>query len=219
MSLVMPRAFRDRVDAGRQLAPQLARFAGDNVTVLGLPRGGVPVAAAVAEYLNAPLDVIVVRKLGLPSHPEIAMGAIGEDGSRVLDRDFIARAGVSSAQVDLVERQERSTLESRLARFRGDTPPPNLSGRTAIIVDDGIATGATANVACLVARAWGAARVVVAAPVGGPDAAKNVPHADEVICLMQPADFAAVGAYYRDFGQTSDDEVVQLLAGKLGPAG
>ena len=203
--------FHDRTDAGRQLGAQLAGLRLDDVVVLGLPRGGVPVAAEVAAALSAPLDVIVVRKLGLPFQPEVAMGAIAEDGVRLLDRGLIERADVTPAQLDRVERAERANLDSRVALFRSGRPRVDLDGRTAIIVDDGIATGATASAACTVARGRGAARVIVAAPVGGLDAAQRVHGADEVICLTQPPGFHAVGAYYRDFGQTPEREVVALL--------
>jgi predicted phosphoribosyltransferase len=204
--------FRDRTDAGRRLGEHLASWRSPDVVVLGLPRGGVPVAAEVAAALGAPLDVIVVRKLGIPYQPEVAMGAIGEGGVRVLDDTLVARAGVSAAEVDAVEQRERATLESRVQRFRAGADRLDLTGRTAIIVDDGIATGATATAAAQVARKLGASRVVVAAPVGGPDAADRVGDADEVVCLLQPPGFQAVGAYYRDFGQTSEDEVAALLA-------
>ncbi|MGV8897432.1 MAG: phosphoribosyltransferase [Rhodoglobus sp.] len=201
--------FRDRSDAGRRLAARLADLGGD-VIVIGLPRGGVPVAAEVARALHASLDVIVVRKLGVPFQPEVAMGAIGEGGVKVLDDDLIRRAGVTAAQLASVERSERASLEVRVALFRPE--PLDLAGRTAIIVDDGIATGATASAACLVARALGAARVVMAAPVGGPDAVRHVSGADEVICLIQPRGFHAVGAHYLRFGQTAEDEVIELLS-------
>jgi predicted phosphoribosyltransferase len=204
--------FRDRTDAGHRLGEHLASWRSPDVVVLGLPRGGVPVAAEVAAALGAPLDVIVVRKLGIPYQPEVAMGAIGEGGVRVLDDTLVARAGVSTAEVDAVEQRERATLESRVQRFRAGADRLDLTGRTAIIVDDGIATGATATAAAQVARKLGASRVVVAAPVGGHDAANRVGDADEVVCLLQPPGFQAVGAYYRDFGQTSEDEVAALLA-------
>lgn len=202
--------FRDRVDAGRRLGARLAHLRG-NTVVLGLPRGGVPVAAEVAVALDAPLDVIVVRKLGLPMSPEVAMGAIGEGGVRVLDEDLIRRAAVTADEVDAVERRERATLDERVSRLRHASGLPDLTGRTAVIVDDGIATGATATAACRVARTLGAARVIVAAPVGGPDAVRRVQGADEVVCLIQPLGFQAVGAYYQDFGQTSEVEVSRLL--------
>jgi putative phosphoribosyl transferase len=203
--------FTDRNDAGRRLAVRLKEDRGPDVVVLGLPRGGVPVASEVARALDAPLDVIVVRKLGLPSHPEVAMGAIGQDGARLLDLDLIARLGVTPHEIEEVERKERKTLEARIALFRAGHKAIDLTDRTAIVVDDGIATGATASAACRVARGLGARRVIVAVPVGGPDAITRVQGADEVICLIRPPDFQAVGAHYLHFDQTSEAEVVELL--------
>ncbi|MFI8593416.1 phosphoribosyltransferase [Microbacterium sp. NPDC078428] len=207
----MTSEFEDRRDAGRQLAARLKELRGDDVVVLGLPRGGVPVAAEVAAALGAPLDVILVRKLGVPSAPEVAMGAIGEDGERVLDHHLIAAAGVTAAQVRAAEQRERHALAARAAALRPHSVRVELSGRTAIIVDDGIATGATASAACGVARARGATRVLVAVPVGSADAGRRVHGADDVICLRQPRVFRAVGEHYRRFAQTSDAEVVELL--------
>ena len=205
--------FRDRVDAGRQLAEQLKRRLGDeDVVVLGLPRGGVPVAFEVARELNAPLDVIVVRKLGVPYQPELGMGAIGEDGVRVLNDQVLAMARVGEDEVAAVERSERAELERRATRFRGDRPRTSLVGRSAVVVDDGIATGSTARVACQVARAHGASRVILAVPVA-PRAslASLADEADELVCLATPEQFFAVGQFYRNFSQTSDEEVVKLL--------
>lgn len=207
--------FRDRTDAGIRLAAHLQRFRAPDVVVVGLPRGGVPVALEVARALGAPLDVIVVRKLGVPAHPEVAMGAIGEGGARMLDEHLIARAGVDAEEVAAVERRERATLDERVGRFRSGRDRIDLAGRTAIIVDDGIATGATATVACTIARLLGARRVVVAAPVGGPDASTRIRNADEVVCALQPPGFAAVGAYYADFTQLTDDEVTRSLDSAL----
>ncbi|MCC6270280.1 MAG: hypothetical protein IT190_03280 [Microbacteriaceae bacterium] len=208
----MDEIFLNRVEAGRQLATRLAGMRGEDVVVLGLPRGGVPVAAEVAAVLEAPLDVIVVRKLGVPFQPEVAMGAIGEDGVRILDHQLIEYLGITPEQIEKVERTERAILAARIILFRSDIERQDLTGRTALIVDDGIATGSTASVACRVARGLGAARVVVAAPVGGPDSVQRLRDADEVICLIQPDDFAAVGVHYRDFRPTSETEVVQLLS-------
>lgn len=203
--------FQDRTDAGRRLASRLAEFRTDDVVVLGLPRGGVPVAAEVAQALDAPLDVIVVRKLGVPFRPEVAMGAIGEGGARILDDGLIAALNITPAQIHAVEQEEQRTLAARCAVLRSGVDRVDVSGRTVLIVDDGIATGATATVACQVARSLGAARVLVAAPVGGPDAVGRVQGADGIICLLQPRGFRAVGEHYRDFGQTAEAEVLALL--------
>ena len=205
--------FRDRTDAGRELAEQLKRRLGDeDVVVLGLPRGGVPVAFEVARLLNAPLDVIVVRKLGVPYQPELGMGAIGEDGVRVLNRQVLAMARVGEDEVAAVERAERAELERRATRFRGSRPRTPLAGRTAVVVDDGIATGSTARAACQVARAHGASRVILAVPVAPQSSLAALAEvADELVCLATPEAFYAVGQFYRDFSQTSDEEVVELL--------
>ena len=204
--------FHDRAEAGRLLGERLRPFAGRNVVVLALPKGGVPVAFEVAQALAAPLDLIVVRKLGVPVQPELAMGAIGEDGVRVLDGETIRMAQVGDSEVAAVERRERRELERQAEVLRGERDRLQLHGRTAIVVDDGIATGATARAACLVSRAHGAARVVLAAPVAPrPTLAELAEVADEVVCLEAPDPFFAVGQWYRDFSQVSDDEVVALL--------
>src|SRR6516165_12769778 len=204
--------FRDRSDAGRQLASRLLPLRGKDVVVLGLPRGGVAVAAEVARALDAPLDVILVRKLGVPAQPELGMGAIGEGDARVINTDVVRYSGASEADINAVEQRERAELERRTKRFRGDAPREPLAGRIAVLVDDGIATGSTARAACQVARAQGAARVVLAAPVAPPSARSALAaDADEVICVETPVHFLAIGEWYRDFSQTSDHEVVSLL--------
>jgi putative phosphoribosyl transferase len=204
--------FVDRVDAGRKLAERLGHLRGQDVVVLGLPRGGVAVAYEVARALDAPLDVLVVRKLGVPYQPELAMGAVGEDGAIVLNQRVIRSSHVSEAEVAEVERQARTDVRRRAQRFRGDRPRLPLAGRTALLVDDGIATGSTALAACQVARKQGAARVVVAVPVGAPDSVRALRRAaDELVCLETPAWFFAVGQVYEDFRQASDEEVIQLL--------
>jgi len=204
--------FADRVDAGRRLAARLEYLRGEDVVVLGLPRGGVPVALEVAEALDAPLDVIVVRKLGVPFQPELAMGAIGEDGVRVLNTEVIRLAGVSSGELAAVEQRERAELERRARSFRGDRRPVPLKGKTVVVVDDGIATGSTASAACQVARGHGAARVVLAVPVAPPDWTKRLSgSADEYVCVSTPEPFFGVGQFYADFSQTTDDEVVACL--------
>jgi predicted phosphoribosyltransferase/predicted alpha/beta-hydrolase family hydrolase len=205
--------FINRVDAGRQLAGRLTHLRGQDVVVLGLPRGGVPVAAEVAEALAAPLDVIVVRKLGVPDQPELAMGAIGEGGVRVVNPDVMRMARVDDASLAAVEAAEHRTLDQQVRRFRGGRPATSLAGRTALIIDDGVATGSTARAACQVARAQGARRVILAAPVAAEDTVPFLRRdADEVVCVMTPAQLWAVGQWYDDFGPTSDEEVRDLLA-------
>lgn len=204
--------FTDRVDAGRRLASRLQHLLGEKVVVLGLPRGGVPVALEVAETLDAPLDVIVVRKLGVPFQPELAMGAIGEGGVRILNDEVIRPAGVSQTDLAAVEARERVELERRAQRFRGGRARLPLAGRTVVIVDDGVATGSTARAACQVARAQGAARVVVAVPVAPRGWTERLGgDADESVCLDTPEPFIAIGQFYADFDQTSDEEVVACL--------
>lgn len=212
--------FRDRVEAGTQLARSLEHLRGEHPIVLGLPRGGVPVAACVAAHLDAPLDVVLVRKLGVPSQPELAMGAIGERGVRVLNRDVIDAAAITPEQIDAVERREREELERRARRYRGDRPPVPLDDRLVIVVDDGLATGSTARAAVEVVRAFGASRVVVAAPVAPPDTVAALADvADDVVVVVQPARMWAIGAWYEDFAQTDDHEVVRLLAVSRGTSG
>jgi len=204
--------FVDRADAGRCLAAMLGHLRGQDVVVVGLPRGGVPVAFEVARALGAPLDVIVVRKLGVPFQPELAMGAIGEGGARVVNDRVVVAAGVSGEEFAAVEERERGELERRVRRFRGGRPPVSLEGRTVVVVDDGIATGSTARAACQVVRAQGAARVVLAAPVAPPEAVHMLRgDADEVVFPETPAWFDAIGEFYDDFTQTSDAEVIGLL--------
>ncbi len=204
--------FVDRGAAGRRLGQRLQHLRGEDVAILGLPRGGVPVAAEVALALGAPLDVIVVRKLGVPSQPELAMGAIGEGGVRVLVPETVRRAGVTDDALAGVERRERTELERRAQRFRGDRARLSLVGRTAVVVDDGIATGSTARAACHVARAQGATRVVLAVPVAPFDWARDLSDAaDELIALVTPRLLRAIGGWYADFSQTTDEEVVACL--------
>ncbi len=206
--------FRDREEAGRHLAEVVYRagLADADVVVLGLPRGGVPVASEVARGLAAPLDVIVVRKLGVPFQPELAMGAIGEGGVRVDNMDVIRSTALFGFDLDPIERRERAELERRAGRYRGDRARIDLHHRCAVIVDDGIATGSSARAACLVARAQGADRIVLAVPVASRPAVSALHSAcDQLLWVELPDSFSAVGEWYGDFSPTSDDEVVELL--------
>lgn len=205
--------FTDRTDAGRRLAAALRHLERRDPVVLGLPRGGVPVAYEVAQALGAPLDVIVVRKLGVPYHPELGFGAIGEGGVRVISDEIVRHAGVREKDLAAVERTEEAELVRRAGAYRKGRPRLPLRGRPVIVVDDGIATGATARAACRVVKAQGAAHVVLAVPVASPDVVARLREdVDEVVCLSTPSLFSAVGEWYRDFSQTSDEEVVGLLA-------
>jgi len=205
--------FANRTAAGRELAQRLGHLRGQPIIVLGLPRGGVPVARIVATALDAPLDVIIVRKLSVPAQPELAMGAVGEGDTVVANDDVLTEAGVAPGQFAAAEQRERAEVERRAGLFRGDRSSLSLNGRTAVIVDDGIATGATAKAACQVARAQGAARVVLAVPVAPPDwTARLAGAADEFVCVETPPRFRAIGQFYEDFTQTTDSEVADCLA-------
>ena len=209
----MSTRFLDRRDAGRQLADRLSAYAGrPDVLVLALPRGGVPVAYEVAQALHAPLDVVLVRKLGVPGHEELAMGAVASGGIRVLDPDAIRVAHVTSQELDAATEAEQRELDRRTTEYRGDRPFPPIRGRTVILVDDGLATGATMRAAIMALRQDHPARLVVAAPVAPPqtcDEFRTI--ADDVVCAATPDPFYAVGLWYEDFGQTSDAEVRELL--------
>jgi predicted phosphoribosyltransferase len=210
--------YSDRREAGRLLAAQLRAYAGrHDVLVLGLPRGGVPVAYEVARALDAPLDVFVVRKLGAPGHEELAMGAIASGGVRVLVPEVVAALGVSRRELDEAADDEYRELERRERLFRGGRAPPSYAGRTVILVDDGLATGATMRAAVEALRELGPRRIVVAVPAGAAETCAELTRlADEVICAATPEPFQAVGLWYRDFAQTSDDEVRMLLADAAG---
>ena len=209
----MRRTFQDRQDAGVQLAAELAPSANDPaVLVLGLPRGGVPVAYEVARALHAPLDVFVVRKLGVPGHRELAMGAIASGGVRVLNRDVIESLQISAPIIDAVAAYEQTELERQQRAYRGDVPFPDLASRTVIIVDDGLATGSTMRAAVRALRQSGPVRIVVAVPVGAAETCRSLrDEADEVVCAIVPQDFHAVSLWYDEFSQTTDQEVRRLL--------
>ncbi|KUL46927.1 phosphoribosyltransferase family protein [Streptomyces regalis] len=205
--------YDDRRAAGQLLAEGLAELRGQDVVVLGLPRGGVPVAAEVARRLGAPLDVLVVRKLGVPDQPEWAFGAIGEHGVRVLNPDVIGEAGLDSTEQEAVESVERAELERRVRSYRQERDALPVDGRTAVVVDDGLATGATAEAACRVVRGQGAARIVLAVPVGPEHSVARLRQvADDVVCPQTHQVLGSVGAWYRNFAQVSDAEVTSLLA-------
>lgn len=210
---MMRHIFRDRQDAGVQLAAELSAYSKEpNVLVLGLPRGGIPVAFQVARVLHAPLDVFVVRKLGVPGHPELAMGAIASGNVRVLNSDVIESLRISPAIIEAVAAFEQKELERQQRLYRGDAPFPNLAGRIVIVVDDGLATGSTMRAAVRALRQSGPARIVVAAPVGAAETCRSLlVDADAVVCAITPEDFHAVSLWYEEFNQTTDDEVRTLL--------
>jgi predicted phosphoribosyltransferase len=205
--------FRDRRDAGRQLAAKLRDYAHrDDVLVLALPRGGVPVGYEVAQALHAPLDVFLVRKLGLPGRPELAIGAISSGGIRVLNNEAIVGLGIPDEVIDKVSAEEEIELGRREQEYRGNRPPPDVRGRTVILVDDGLATGSSMRAAIQALRKSQPARIVVAVPVGSPEVcAEFETEADDAVCAVTPEPFYAVGLWYGDFSQTTDEEVRELL--------
>ena len=209
----MPARFRNRVDAGRRLAAALSRYAGRaDVVVLALPRGGVPIAFEVARALDAPLDVFVVRKRGVPGHEELAMGAIASGGARVVDAGLVRELRITERDIQGVADAEQRELERRERRYRGDRPLPDIAGRTAIVVDDGLATGASMRVAVAALRQEHPARIVVAVPIAPPETCDALRRdADEVVCALTPEPFYAVSLWYEDFSETTDDEVHDLL--------
>jgi putative phosphoribosyl transferase len=208
------RRFRDRSDAGRQLAERLAGYAGrSDVVVLALPRGGAPVAFEVSQALGAPLEVFVVRKLGVPGHEELAFGAVATGGARVLNDEVVARLGIGAETIERITDVQREEVERREQSYRDNRPPPRLDGKTVVLVDDGLATGATMRAAVAAVRQHQPGRVIVAVPTGSPDTCRELERdADEVVCLINPDPFLAVGFWYDDFSQTSDEEVRELLA-------
>lgn len=207
------RVFADRREAGAALAQKLGRYGGrSDVLVMALPRGGVPVGYEVAQALGAPLDVLLVRKLGVPGHRELAMGAIASGGARVINDELVSCLGIPASAIEDTAREEQAELERRERIYREGRPAAQLQGRTVLLVDDGLATGSTMKAAAQAARALKAARVVVAVPVGAPDTCSEMQEvADEVVCARAPEPFRAVGEWYADFSQTGDAEVRELL--------
>jgi putative phosphoribosyl transferase len=214
----MDMLFEDRADAGRRLAEALKTYAGrSDLIVLALPRGGVPVAYEVARALNAPLDLLIVRKLGTPGNPELAMGAIASGGASVLNREVVSMYRISDETIEQAAAKERRELERRERLYRGDRPYPELENRCIIVVDDGIATGATMRAGLAALRQKNPACIVVAVPLAPPDTLERLrTEVDEVVCLTTPEPFFAVGQGYRDFSQTSDDEVREILVQSWG---
>jgi putative phosphoribosyl transferase len=210
----METIFSNRAEAGRLLAEKLDKYAGrDDVIVLGLPRGGVPVAYEVARRLGVPLDVFIVRKLGVPGFEELALGAIASGGVRVLNEDVVRALPNANELIESVTTRELAELARREQIYRDGRPAPDISGRTVILVDDGLATGATMRAAVAALRQLGAAKIVVAVPVGAADTCREIEQeVDETVCAMAPEWFQAVGQFYEDFSQTSDEEVRELLA-------
>jgi predicted phosphoribosyltransferase len=209
----MERAFANRIEAGRLLAKKLDKYADrDDVIVLGLPRGGVPVASEVAKRLRAPLDVFIVRKLGVPGFEELAAGAIASGGVRVLNEDVMRAIPHADEAIETVTARETEEMQRREQTYREGRPAPELRDRIGILVDDGLATGATMRAAVKALRQRGAAKIIVAVPVGPPDTCHEIEEqADETICLSTPEFFQAVGQYYDDFSQTTDEDVRELL--------
>ena len=216
---MMSALFRDRRDAGRQLAAKLSAYANrPDVIVLALPRGGVPVGYEVASALGALFDVFVVRKLGVPGYEELAMGAVATGGVRVINEEIVQRLGMPRSMIDAVTAREQQELARRERLYRGNRPPPDLRGRTVILVDDGLATGATMHAAIAAVRELKPARIVVAVPTASRETCERLrSEVDEVICAVTPEPFRAVGQWYQDFSQTSDAEVRALLAQRAAP--
>lgn len=204
--------YRDRIDAGQRLARLLEKYREGNPLVLALPRGGAVVGSCVAQALDCPLDVIVARKLGAPQQPEFGFGAVAPDGVCVIDQEAVRMLGLADEQVEEIVAAETAEMQRRAAAYRGDQPPLDIAGRTAILVDDGLATGVTARAAIAALRRAGPRQLVLAVPVAPPDTAAAIrPLVDDLICPLTPAGFRAVGQWYENFEQTSDYEVIELL--------
>ncbi|HSO76634.1 MAG TPA: phosphoribosyltransferase [Blastocatellia bacterium] len=209
----MPEGFVNRTEAGKLLATRLTRYGGRRDTlVMALPRGGVPVAFEIARALCAPIDVFLVRKLGLPGQEELAMGAIASGGVKVLNRDVVGYLNIPEMTINAVARKEQQELERRERLYRGDSPPAEVRGKTVILVDDGLATGSTMRAAIAALKDLGPDRIVVAVPVAPPSTINELfREVDEVVCILTPEDFRGVGRWYQDFSQTTDQEVRSLL--------
>lgn len=211
--------FRNSAAAGRALAPMLAQYKSSNPVVVGLTRGGVPVAFEVARALGAPLDICIVRKIGAPTQPEFGLGAVAEGGVVLIDDESAAAVGATAADLDVLVAEKQVEIASRVRRYRRGKPPIDLRGRTVIVVDDGLATGGTARVAVRAMRQRGARHVILAVPIAAADTLSTLRYeADEVICPVAPHDFRSVGVWYGDFRATSDDEVIEMLDGACEPA-
>ena len=204
--------FRDRRDAGRQLAERLQKYRGDDVIVIGLPRGGVEVAFEIARGLEAPLDVVVSRKLGAPSQPELGIGAVAQNDVMLIDEPLVRSLGISRDEIDEIALRERAEMRRRLREYRGRDDLPDLKGKTVIMVDDGLATGVTSRAAILAARKADPKQIILAVPVCADETAAAFADAvEELVCLHQPEEFIAVGFWYQNFSQTSDAQVIELL--------
>lgn len=204
--------FSDRTDAGKRLASAMPDFAGKNAIVLAIPRGGVVVGFEIAKRLNLPLDVIIPHKIGAPDNPELAIGAMTEDGTIILDKNLVSYLGVTQSYIREESEQQKNEINRRLKLYRQNKPYPELKNRDVILVDDGIATGSTMKAALASAKNRGAKTVTVVVPVGPPSTIKELEtQADRVVCLYTPEFFQAIGQFYADFSQTSDDEVIELL--------
>lgn len=216
MSEPRPGRFSDRHDAGRRLAALLLPLAAEQPVVIGLPRGGVPVAEEIAASLDATLEVLAVRKIGAPGNPEYGIGAIAEDGTRVLDREAVAVLGIDGGTLEEIVARESAELRRRVEAYRGKRPATSLRGRTVIVVDDGVATGVTDTAALRAVRRHGPQRLILAVPVCAPDSAVRLrAEADELVCLIEPEQLYGVGQWYADFTQVSDAEVLAAL-GRVG---
>ena len=211
------RAFKNRREAGEALAEELSDLKGQDPLILGIPRGAVPMAAVVADELDGELDVVIVRKLGAPGNPELAIGSVTEEGKAIVNEDFARRTGASQEYIEREKQRQMERIEERKRVYREVRPKASMEGRIVVIVDDGFATGATMKAALESARSENPEKLIAAGPVGAQDTCRDMgDYADEVVCLRAPSFFGAVGAFYRDFGQVSDEEVLEVLRERMG---